>query len=70
MTAILSCRVQADIICFYMVGGDGNAPRGNFLTYYANGFTDRRQGHHPYIYCMTTVIYCQLNSIVTGFDLH
>jgi len=30
-----------------MVGGDGNAPRGNFLTYYANGFTDRRKGHHP-----------------------
>jgi len=19
----------------------------DFLTYYANGFTDRRQGHHP-----------------------
>jgi len=30
-----------------LVGDDGNAPRGNFPTYYADGFTDRCQGHHP-----------------------
>jgi len=41
MTAILSGRVQAVIMYFYMVGGDGNAPRGNFRSYYADGFTDR-----------------------------
>jgi len=35
---------------FNMVGDDGNAPRGNFPTYYADGFTDRCRGHHPIYY--------------------
>jgi hypothetical protein len=30
-----------------LVGVDGNAPRGNFPTYYADGFTDRCRGQHP-----------------------
>ena len=36
-----------NLVSSNLVGGDGNAPRGNFLTYYANSFTDCRKGHHP-----------------------